>query len=406
MQDVTDSLSTAGELASEHQWGAAAVLYARAGAQALKRDAREAAAQAYQAAGEAWRRDDRPLAAAQALGMALELGADGPQAGLVRVKLAGVLGELGESDGALRVAREAAVSLDGTPVGAIALDTWIEALFALGRKEEARRRFEDLEARQRAFGDHAVAAPLQLALWFRQGQLGRLDGELGEAAVCFGHVVGEVRELPEGLAGLAAAEAELADVALLRGDVTDALALYDLAVDHFREVGRQALVWRAEAGRARAAIAAGVQPLVRELSDGIAEAGSRQMVVLEADLRIARGIATATADPVAATHDLDAAIAIADRLGLRWRAGRARLERARRLGGSDAERSALLVRAEADLVGHEPYLARARMARARLLALDAPDEARPLALQAVARFSAMEMEGDAAEARQLARLLA
>jgi tetratricopeptide (TPR) repeat protein len=398
MADHQESLRQAESLAASHQWGAAAVMYARAAAQALKTDAKDAARQAYEAAGEAWRRDDRPLSAAQALGMALELGPEGPQAALARVKLAGVLGELGETESGIRLCREAAAALPPGPAHALVLDTWIEALQALGRKEDARKRLDELKK----LGEEG---PLALAIAFREGQLARMDGRLDEAGTRFASILVALEEIPEGAAGMAAAEAELAEIASLKGDAQDALSLYDAACRRFEDIGRRALVWRGEAGRVRAAVDAGVQPLVRALDEGIAEAATRQMVVLEIDLRIARAVGTAATSPENAARDLDQAIAAADRIGHRPRAGRARLERARRLEGTASERIALLERAQADLVGNEPWLARARLAHARVLAPDRPAEAAPLAAAALARLTAMDMDRDASEARTLVRQL-
>jgi tetratricopeptide (TPR) repeat protein len=405
--DVEASIQKAEELARGRHWGAAAVLFAQAAGRAMKPtsserevspEARATARRAWEAAGEAWRRDDRPLSAAQALGMALELtSGDGQESALARIKLAGVLGELGESETAVRLCRDAAQAVGEGPVHAVALDTWIEALQALGRKEQAKAILERLVPEGKG--------SLQVAVWFREGQMFRMDGELTDAALRFGLVASELEGVAEALPGLAAAEAELGEVALLRGDIPEALALYDRSVEHFGAVGRRALVWRAEAGRARANVEAGAQPLVIALDEGIALAENRQMVVLEADLRIARGVARAQADVEAARKDLDQAILLADRAKHPLRAGRARLEHARRLPGTDEDRIDMLVRAEAELKGNEPWFQRARLARASLMARGRPDEARRLALTAVARFAAMEMDVDSVGARKLVRQL-
>jgi hypothetical protein len=214
-------------------------------------------------------------------------------------------------------------------------------------------------------------------------------------------VVAAAEAHPEAVPARAAAEGELAEVALLRGEIADAMALVDVAKEHFSDAGRRALTWRVEAGRVRAAVAGGVQPLVRELDDGITFAQAREMRVLEVDLRVARAVATAATDAASSKKDFEAAISVADGTGHRWRAGRARVERARRLRGSDVERLASLKQADEQLAGLAPWVARAMLGQAAVVATTDPAAAAPLAASALARLLAMEMERDADEARAL-----
>jgi tetratricopeptide (TPR) repeat protein len=393
MRDIEDSIRRADELARDEQWGAAAVLYARAAARALKIGEREASRTAYEAAGEAWRRDDRPATAAEALDIAIRL-TDVPQAAAVaRIRLAGVLGEIGRSEAALRACDEAAAVASGA-VRVLAHDTAIDASYALGRVDEVRRRL--------AMIDPGNDPALKMALLFREGQLLRVSGDLTDAAVAFAEVEDLASGRDEARPALAATEAEMGEVAALRGDLEDAIGLYDRAVVRFEESGRRSSAWRAAAGRMRATVDLGAEVLVHELDAGIAHARERGMPVLEIDLRIARGLASARTDASAAHADLDRAIELADGLSHRWRAGRARLERANRVPPPDpAERVAMLRRAEVELTWNEPWHQRARLALAEALRWSDPVESGTLAASAAARFAAMEMERDAAIARKL-----
>ena len=242
MSDVRDAI-TAEAHAKAHDWGAAAIEYARAAARAGQSGDRATSRQAWEAAGEAWRRDDRPETAAQALERSLESTPEGPQAALARLKLAGVLSELGRCADAVRLLEDAAAAIPGGALHALVLDTWLEACFATGDRAQA-------EVVAYRLGAHVVALSaadpaLAMAVAYREGQIARLDGRLSEAAGRFASVIAAVEDLPDSLPALAAAEAELAEIASLRGDWADALALWDQARDRFARVGRKALDWRA-----------------------------------------------------------------------------------------------------------------------------------------------------------------
>lgn len=392
MSDVGDAIAAAEAHARDHDWGAAAVEYARAAARAGQSGDRATARQAWEAAGEAWRRDDRPETAAQALERSLESTPEGPSAALGRLKLAGVLSELGRTADAVRLLDDAASALPAGPLHALVLDTWLEALFAMGDRAQADVVAYRLSAHVGGLGD--TDPVLAMAVAFREGQIARLDGRLADAAGKFALVIAEVEDLPDAVPALAAAEAELAEIASLRGDWADALALWDQARDRFARVGRRALDWRAEAGRVRAAVDAGTMVMVPALDEGIAVAAERAMVPLEVDLRIARGVARAVSDAAGARQDLELAIAAADGCGLRWRAGRGRLELARRVATDATEIVSLAERAAEALTGNEPW-------RWRAIATSAAargDTNRLIAC--LARFEGMEMSHDADAARE------
>lgn len=380
-------------LADERRWGEAAAVFARLATVCDRGGYRDGARWAWDAAGEAWRRDDHPAAAARALRMALAIGGDDDAAYVARVKLAGVLVETGELHRAAAACERVLEAASGR-ARYLALDTLASVLQAQGQKEAARRVVADLAEGE---GPNGIAAR------FREGQLARLDGRLVDGARHQAWVIDALEGVDGGNVGRAAARAELAELALLRGDVSEAVAFFDDAVRAHDEAGRASLAARAAAGRVRAAVEAGLRVLPGALDEALATAEARGMVVAETDLCIARGMARSEKDTASAARDLDRAAELADRVGMPFRAGRARLERATRVPASAEHRLALLDRALAQLDGSAPLAARALLARAEASAASDPSRARAEAVHAAARFGAMGMHGDVARSHELIR---
>lgn len=364
---LTELEAAARGLVETRRWEEAAATYT-----ALAGRLAAGGAAAWDAAGECWRRADHPAAAARALDHALEL-APGTVA---RVKLASVWGEVGDLDRAEALCREALPD-------PLALDTLANLLQARGRP------FHAVVARLREAGGGKV----RLAAAFRRAQLERTEGRLDDAARTLEDLV---RSLDG--PGLAAVRAELAEIAALRGDFGLALEVYREAVARHEEAGRRSLAWAAEAGGVRAAVDAGLRPLGSRLDEGLSFSGARGLALLEIDLRIARGMSRAAADPAGAAQDLDAAAARADALGLAMRAGRARLARIAHVPSPRAARESLARRALADLGGNAPWLARARLALAEATA---GAEARSLATIAHRALERMGMHADVARAARI-----
>lgn len=384
MEELDRRVGKARGLVAERHWGEAALAWVHAAQRAEGLDLPDAARQAWQHAGESWRRDDRPVAAARALTRALHLAAGDPErASLTRVHLAGVQAELGRPEAAVDLCSQALSTASGG-VRAVALDTLCSARQALGERES----LEPLVA------DLAALSPV--AGLFRSGQLARQRGHLSKASDAFGEVVALLHGIPTAKAGLAAAEGELGEVALLRGHLDDAVALFSRAQVRHRTAGRRALQWRAEAGRVRASVAQGVQPLLGLLHEGLREARERSMPSLQVEILLVLA-EVALPDPSALAH-LDQALALAVSP---LHEGRALLLRAH------LDPSVDLAHAEEILAVHQPWQQRARLARAqRLAASDPMEQARALAADVATRFSAMEMDLDARTARELLRRLA
>ncbi len=355
---IRELIARAESLARGRAWGVAAPLYARAAAAAMEIDELEVARRAWGAAGEAWRRDDDVEDAARALRMALGIPTEEIEwAAMDRIRLAGVLGELGNPDAARQLCEDALALVEGdSRVREMAMDSLVGVLLGYPDKEGARPLVEELAQTD---GDSGLAGR------FRQGQLARLDGDLGVAFDCYGEVIQAFGERPEAAAGIAAARSEQAEIHVLQGNTAPAVEAFEAGMALHREAGRRALMYRSEAGRVRAMTEAGVAVLTDGLDAGVQFALERKMPLLEADLRIARGMAVAGADSARAILDFDEAIAIAERSQSALRAGRARYEHAVRVPCAPEKRADLLTRAAKDLAASAPLLARVRAAKTR-----------------------------------------
>jgi tetratricopeptide (TPR) repeat protein len=330
-----------------HEWEAAGGAWVEAARVAVDAGALPSARQALAAAGEAFRRDDRPGDAARALRLALGYGPDPAEAALLRVHLAGVCAELGEADEALALL---ALALDaaGPEVRPLVLDTRVGVV--LGHRPKALAR-PDVDALEALGGAAAVAGR------FRRGQLARLDGDLARARSLQQQVAAGLSGQAAAAAGAAAAQMELAELDLLQGRAVAALATLEQARRDHEGAGRRGLALRAEAARVRAAVEAGLRVHPGPVVSGLAFARDRGLPMLEVELQLAAGAALAGPDPAAAAEFLRAAVRGADARRAPLSAGRGRAALAALAPPGD-ERAALVALARQDLADHVPLLRR------------------------------------------------
>ena len=322
LDDVKRLSALAHAHASASEWEEAGRHYASAGARALGIEAIGPARRAFEAAGESFRRADVLRESARCLRVALSLPSDdGDATAALRARLAAALGELGNGSGALELCRAAAREAGSAQTKELVADTTIGLLQGYGRKSRWRKKVRRLGRVSGAF---------------RRGQLARLDGQLEHARTHFTAVARVFDGVQGGEAGAAAAACELAEIDALTGDAGPAVEAYTRAARLHHDAGRVSLVWRCEAGRVRASVEAGLVVMPTSLDEGVALADARGMRLLGIDLRIARGMALAGHDSEKARTDLDRAIQSAAQTGLRLREGRARWQRAVRIGGADA----------------------------------------------------------------------
>ena len=85
-----------------------------------------------------------------------------------------------------------------------------------------------------------------------------------------------------------ATRAERVEICLFTGRAAEAVRLAEEAMDEQRVGGRRSMAWRAEASRVRALVQAGLTVPQRVLDPGLDFAVERRLLLLEADLRLAR----------------------------------------------------------------------------------------------------------------------
>lgn len=288
------------------------------------------------AAGDALRREDRPVRAARMLQRAVDLSTDPGRRTSARLVLAGVLADAGELQASADVARQVLAQPASADAHILGQDILAGALLAQGRLAEARGVVAAL----------AAAAPQLPVLPFRRAALARLDGQLDRADAL---LEGVLRDSPQTAAWRgprAAAVMERAELALLRGDSAAAVDGFTAALGLWAEVGRRAGAFRAEAGRVRARVEAGDTVLKSILDNPLAYAAERRLPVLEAELLLAQGMALAATDRSLARRALDRAVELAAHTGALFLEGRCRLARVLHLG--DTSDRARLVRCLAE----------------------------------------------------------
>lgn len=344
MTDARAAFTALVEAATRHQaareWEAAAGAFVEAARVAVDAGALPAARQALQAAGDLFRRDDRPAEASRALRLALSYAASPAEGAVLHLQLAGVCGELGAAEeGLAHLDRAAAAAPEGLR-GPI-LDTRLGLVLGHRRKEEAR-------PLARALAEEGGAAAV--AARFRQGQLARLDGDLPAARAHQREVLARLADQPGAEAGVGAARMELAECDLLDGDAVAAVRSLEVARREHEAAGRRGLALRAEAARVRAAAEAGLAVFPGPIREGLAYAEERGLVLLSIELRLAAAAALAGGDPAQARSFAEAAVTVADGCGARISAGRGRAILAGLSAGAERERHR--AQARADLADH------------------------------------------------------
>ena len=341
-------VQVASALQAARRWEQAGRAWIDAARVAIDADEMPSARVALDAAGEAFRRDDRLDEARKALHMVLALKPTADEASLARIRLAGISGELGRAEEGLAACQ--AVCEGPKALLAMAIDTEIGLLWQVGRKAAIRQRLARLIQLEGSQG---------FAVRFRQAQLERTDGELAQADERLLALSEELRGKEGSDAGIAAIRSELAENHLLRGECAAALEDFGRARELHEASGRKGLAFRAEGGRVRAAVQAGLDILDVSLEEGLAYASDRNLHALALELRIALGILLAARGQPQASEVLRAAIQTASASGARLAAGRARLELATRTPLSPEARRSELSLAAQELEDHTPLRQRA-----------------------------------------------
>lgn len=348
-------IAEAEQLAGAGAWDEAAARWVTAAGLARDIGADPTAASLYGAAAEAYRRQDRPGDALNALQLSLAL-ADASQ---VRASLSAVLSSMGRMEGALDAARAAG--------GELGADAEAGVLLATG----ARAQLAEVVERM----------PAGLARRFRHGQWLRMEGRLPEARE---HFLALEHDLAEHPAGRGGARIERAEVEALQGEGQASSAVFEeAAADHAR-AHRTALVWAARSASTRCLLDAGVQVLEGDLPAGLAWARERGLTVLALDLGTCLARIRGDAARLGTLREE------AQTLGLIRRAGRAELARVELLSGPA---KLLAVQDAVRLLAEDRPLAwRATVAQVEVLHGMAPAAAARLAEQVVTEVERAGMQ--------------
>jgi len=321
--DQTDPrLEEAVRFAEAGRWGEAGRCFEIVAKAAETKGDVHAAQWAWTLSGDAYRKDDRPAKAALALHRAFDtLSEDGDRGAKMGAELSGVLMDSGQLDVAESIARKAVAAAESSIPAAIARDTLIGILTARGDLTKAEEELNQL---------HATAPPgLGIAVHFREGVHRRLTGDLSGARTNLNVVIKALRGNMPAAGAMAAATAELAEVALLDGEPDEARESFERAEGLWTIAGRRAGLFRAEAGLVRASMARGDAPIAAAIPDTISYARLRQMVLLECELRIVLGSAKALTGREGALEELDKAVNLASQAGATLLEGMARANRLR-----------------------------------------------------------------------------
>ncbi len=348
-----EALAYGEALQAELRWEEAGHTFARAGALAVKAGATDAARVAWGAAGEAFRRADRIVEASDALRVALSQ-QPLPDADRVvfQVRMTGCMVELGNGLGAIDVLDRMRAEAGEPELKVLIADACFGTRLGYGPLKP-----DVLDA---------LLADLEPNAWahaFRSAQKLRLSGALNQADDLLADLEMDLEEIAGAGAGRGGVQAERGEIAALQGDPESTAHDWARSSEEHREAGRFSLMWRAEAGRIRSLVDAGLEPLpgpAGSLEAGLSWAAERKMVTLAIDLGLAHGIATR--DRVRLEQVREQAL----QFGLFRKAGRAELARAGLLEG--LARMEPLKEAERHLQGDVPYVLRVRTLRAETLA--------------------------------------
>lgn len=234
--------------------------------------------------------------------------------------LAGVLQDVGQLVPARSAAEDAVRAAADASAHILALDVLIGVLLMLGELGAARARLEELR--------QAPGPAAALAVTFRTARLERVDGALEQA-------IARLEAVLEGLpatdrrfaAPRAAAWQDIAEFHLLAGRLGPAHSALDAAVRAWSRSRRRPGAFAAEGLSVRLALAQATPVLPESLDNAVDFADQRGLVLLGAELRIARARAGASLGRDAASADFDHAVQVAAEAGAPLLEGRARLWR-------------------------------------------------------------------------------
>lgn len=277
---------------------------------------------------DSFRRADQPRRVLEAVDLALAISlAPAAQSLLKTYRLAALL-----DVGALNEAEQDAESLldevTDPKVRPMTLDTVSGIYFATGRIQALGELAEEMSQND---------GPTRCGADFRKAQLATLAGDADLAKELLGRCIQGLSDVPGSEGARAAAHGELGCLWRLLGEYEEALSCFETAAGLWQHAARRAGRFLAESDRARAILVTGGAYVPSALDLPIAFCVERGLLLIEAQLRLARGMCRYHAGADGAREDLSQAIAIPLECGARLQAGRARLAVAEITGYPEAE---------------------------------------------------------------------
>lgn len=277
---------------------------------------------------DAYRRADQPARVLKAVELAVTLSLSASAQGLLKTyRLAALL-----DCGSLLQAEEEAESLldwvTDPKVRPMTLDTVAGLYFTTGRVHALRELVEEMAH---------FKGPMAYGAQFRRAQANALDGKTVEARAGFESCIEGLGTISGAEGAVAAAHGELGGLLSLSGLPHEALVHFEQAAGLWGQAARRAGRFLAEAHRARSVLATGGDYMPTALDRPIAFCDERGLLLVEAQLRLARGLCRYKAGLDGAREDLSQAIAMPLDCGARIQAGRARMAAAPFSGQEQAE---------------------------------------------------------------------
>jgi tetratricopeptide (TPR) repeat protein len=286
---------------------------------------------------DAYRRADQPQRVLEAVNLAMAMALSSTAQGLLKTyRLAAHL-DAGSLLDAEAEAEELLDVVKDPKVRPMAMDTVAGLYFATGRVQALRELVEEMEG---------FEGPMALGASFRRAQADALDGEDEAARRGFELCIEGLRDVPGSAGARAASHGELGGLLRILGQDEEALGHFERAAGLWDAAARRAGRFLAEAQRARAVLALGGDYVPSALDRPIEFCVERGLLLVEAQLRLARGLCRYKVGMDGAREDLNQAIAMPLECGARLQAGRARLAVASVSGQPEAE----LARAHRELL--------------------------------------------------------
>ena len=277
---------------------------------------------------DAYRRADQPNAVLLSLELAQSIALAPSAQSLLKVYRLAALLDLGLLVEAESETEELLDTVTQSDIRPMALDTVAGIYHATGRLQALAELLEEMAVEE---------GPLAFGGVFRGAQLSALQGDEVAAESGFLACIEGLQKHPGSEGAVGAACTELGRLYAVLGRHQEALTFFEKGVEAWQVSARHAGQFLTEAHRALSVVSVGGDYVPSALDRPIAFCVERGLLLVEAQLRLARGVCRYKAGVDGAREDLSQAVAIPLEQGARLQAGRARWAAASFSGNSEAE---------------------------------------------------------------------